>query len=480
MRIPKITSLYGRIFAIFWFTLLLVVMAAILLPHLDPRNGREISQHEQDRLEQVKQRIESVYQKSQSIGRVLFVLERDFPPAPPRAERNRNNPPPEPPLAPEKRVNFFLTDDSGHMLTARLTEKNQYRAQALRTLMNGLENQETAKQRLIGRYRVTGPLPVTLGEQTYYLYSTALNQKGLPFILQVLNRPYQLLLAIMLVSTPFLLWLAWALSQPARRLELAAQRVSRGEFVSDPALERGPSEFRQAGKSFNQMVAAVNQMINGQQRLLSNISHELRSPLTRLQMANALAIRKQGTSAELERVETEAQRLEAMIAELLKLSRTQVDTHTDREQISLQALWGDILSDAKFEAQQMAMVLNYPVIPDREIQGTPSLLMSVMDNLVRNAIYYGNQRVQIEFLVEKDNLTVKVSDDGDGVPEEELDAIFRPFYRVSTARDRHSGGTGLGLAITESAILKHNGSIHANLGSLGGLTVSFTLPLVTK
>ncbi|KLU98371.1 histidine kinase dimerization/phospho-acceptor domain-containing protein, partial [Photobacterium aphoticum] len=96
---------------------------------------------------------------------------------------------------------------------------------------------------------------------------------------------------------------------------------TRGEFEADPRLEAGPSEFKQAGASFNQMVQAINQMIGGQQRLLSDISHELRSPLTRLRMATALAQRKQGESKELTRIDTEAERLEKMISELLELSR---------------------------------------------------------------------------------------------------------------------------------------------------------------
>ncbi|OXE29514.1 two-component system sensor histidine kinase CpxA, partial [Vibrio parahaemolyticus] len=103
------------------------------------------------------------------------------------------------------------------------------------------------------------------------------------------------------------------------------------EFVIDPNLEKGTAEFRQAGSSFNQMVEAVNQMISGQQRLLSDISHELRSPLTRLRMASALATRKQGDSPELVRIDTEAQRLEQMISELLELSRMQVNSHMTRE-----------------------------------------------------------------------------------------------------------------------------------------------------
>ncbi|MGF1894681.1 HAMP domain-containing protein, partial [Vibrio campbellii] len=201
------------------------------------------------------------------------------------------------------------------------------------------------------------------------------------------DKPFQLLFAVMLVSTPLLLWLAWALSQPARRLERAAKRVAKGEFIVDPNLEKGTSEFRQAGTAFNQMVQDVNQMISGQQRLLSDISHELRSPLTRLRMATALAKRKQGESQELSRIDTEAQRLEQMISELLELSRMQLDSHTDREQQPLSSLWEAILSDAKFEAEQTGKALHYSAIPDRTISGKPKLLMSALDNIVRNAIH---------------------------------------------------------------------------------------------
>ncbi|MDG2881864.1 histidine kinase dimerization/phospho-acceptor domain-containing protein, partial [Vibrio parahaemolyticus] len=172
-----------------------------------------------------------------------------------------------------------------------------------------------------------------------------------PLLLRLFDHPFQLLLAVMLVSTPLLLWLAWALSQPARRLEAAAQRVAKGEFVTDPNLEKGTAEFRQAGSSFNQMVEAVNQMIPGQQRLLSDISHELRSPLTRLRMASALATRKQGESPELTRIDTEAQRLEQMISELLELSRMQANSHMTRETQPLESLWEEIIKDAQFEAE---------------------------------------------------------------------------------------------------------------------------------
>ncbi len=151
------------------------------------------------------------------------------------------------------------------------------------------------------------------------------------------------------------------IKQPARRLERAAKRVANGEFKQDPELEKGTSEFKQAGSSFNQMVMAVNQMISGQQRLLSDISHELRSPLTRLRMATALATRKQGESQELLRIDTEAQRLEQMIGELLELSRMNTDSHVTRESQPASSLWEEIFSDAEFEAEQVARPYALPL-----------------------------------------------------------------------------------------------------------------------
>ncbi|MDW2144475.1 histidine kinase dimerization/phospho-acceptor domain-containing protein, partial [Vibrio sp. 1833] len=198
---------------------------------------------------------------------------------------------------------------------------------------------------------IAGPVPIVLADSELLMYVGFKWNEPPPLLLRLFDHPFQLLLAVMLVSTPLLLWLAWALSQPARRLEAAAQRVAKGEFVIDPNLEKGTAEFRQAGSSFNQMVEAVNQMISGQQRLLSDISHELRSPLTRLRMASALATRKQGDSPELVRIDTEAQRLEQMISELLELSRMQVNSHMTRETQPIESLWEEIIKDAQFEAE---------------------------------------------------------------------------------------------------------------------------------
>ena len=460
MRLPKISSLYGRIFAIFWFTMFLVLLAVLALPHLDPRKARDIPPEHFQRMLEAKKNIEQRYKNSTDLGRIIFELEGG----------NRSHR--------DGRPRYFLTDVEGNILTTR--SPKDFKLKALRNFVTTIDGPESPKQKLYGRYLVAGPLPIVLANQDLLIYVGFKWNEPPPFLLRMFDRPFQLLLAVMLVSTPLLLWLAWALSQPARKLERAAQRVAKGEFAVDPELEKGTSEFRQAGASFNQMVEAVNQMISGQQRLLSDISHELRSPLTRLRMATALATRKQGESPELTRIDTEAQRLEKMISELLELSRMQVDNHISREEQPIASLWEAILSDAQFEAEQMHKTLTYNEIPERTISGNPKLLMSALDNIVRNAIYYGEDVIQITMTEYDEHLLITVDDNGDGVPEDELEAIFRPFYRVSTARDRHSGGTGLGMTITESAVRQHSGTIKAKRSKLGGLCVEVILPLVIK
>lgn len=472
MRFPRFTSLYGRIFAIFWLTMLLVVIAVLALPHLDPRKPHSIPVENYKQMQHFAAAVEERYQDETNFKRLLRRIEADRPASlhsksDSRYSKSRSRSP---------KPIYFLTDLEGNIVS--IQKQHDFKIRALQNLISTIESADQPKQRLYGRFMVAGPVPVTLANTPLHMYISFKWNEPPPFLLRLFDHPLQLLFTVMLVSTPFLLWLAWALSQPARKLERAAKRVAKGEFIVDSSLEKGTSEFRQAGTAFNQMVQDVNQMISGQQRLLSDISHELRSPLTRLRMATALARRKQGESLELSRVDMEAQRLEQMISELLELSRVQLDSHTDREQQPLSSLWEAILSDAQFEAEQMGKALHYSEVPDRSISGKPKLLMSALDNIVRNAIHYGKDRIDVTIQADSEQVTIQVDDNGDGVPKQELEAIFRPFYRVSTARDRVSGGTGLGLAITQSAVRQHSGTIEATRSHLGGLRVTICLPLL--
>ncbi|GHA44007.1 envelope stress sensor histidine kinase CpxA [Photobacterium aphoticum] len=451
MKLPHFSSLYGRIFAIFWLTLMIVVLSLILLPNLDPRTQHTIPEPQLQRLQEGAQEIADE-------------LARDHGPLKKRLKRFTEH-------DRHKGHQLYFTTQDGEIIAP------QGRNKALRNFITMADSPNSPKQKLYGRWMMAGPFAVPYQNDTLLMYVGRFWREPPPFFIRILDKPLQLLLFTMLVSTPLLLWLAWAVTRPARRLQQAAERVAKGEFEVDPKLESGPREFKQAGASFNQMVGAINNMVSGQQRLLSDISHELRSPLTRLRMATALAQRKQGESKELTRIDTEAERLEAMISELLELSRMQVNSHEQRELSDAHTLWYDMLEDASFEAEQCGKNLHYTPLANWPISGNPNLLISALENVIRNAIKYGDDTIRVTFSPRDTQLTITVEDNGEGVPEPELDDIFRPFYRVSTARDRSSGGTGLGLAITDSAIRQHSGTIHASRSPLGGLMVTITLPL---
>ncbi|SMY17611.1 envelope stress sensor histidine kinase CpxA [Photobacterium aquimaris] len=455
MRVPGFTHLYGRIFAIFWTTLLVVVVALVLMFQYDPRSVQPIPAHLLQRLQsqasQVNQRLD--HHRSPNSAKLITHVK-----ALTKRRDNHNS-------------QLYFTTVEGDIIAP------QKHTKALRNFITIADNPNKPKQRLYGRWLIAGPFMITTEHQPLYMYSGQVWRGAPPFFIQIMDKPFKLLLLTMLVSTPFLLWLAWAVTRPARRLQQAAERVARGEFAVDPSLEQGPQEFKQAGASFNQMVDALNNIISGQQRLLSDISHELRSPLTRLRMATALAQRKQGQSSELSRIDTEAERLEKMIGELLELSRMQVNSHQQQQIVDSYSLWYEMLEDARFEAEQHHKTLTYHHLQDWSIKGNPNLLISALENVTRNAIKYGNDIIEINFTQQQHQLLITIDDNGEGVPSDELDDIFRPFYRVSTARDRSSGGTGLGLAITESALRQHSGTIKATSSPLGGLRISMTLPL---
>ncbi|SHF61992.1 envelope stress sensor histidine kinase CpxA [Vibrio gazogenes] len=469
MHLPKLNSLYGRIFAIFWFTMLLILIVVLLLPNLDPRKARDLPNSERQRLTTIKENLETRFTGEQDLTLILRTLSDQFIRQPRRNMHQR--------LLRENqdKPHLFLTDMAGNILMVNGNQMISNRI--LQNFITGIDSVEQPQQRLYGHFLMTGPMPIHLARQPLLLYVAFPDSQLPPLFIRLLDHPVSLLLVVMLISTPLLLWLAWALSQPAQKLAQASQRVAQGEFQIDRSLEQGTTEFRQAGQSFNHMVGAVNEMISGQQRLLSDISHELRSPLTRLRMATALATRKQGAGPELERIDTEAQRLEQMIGELLELSRMQLNSHSDQETQPLSSLWETLLEDAVFEAEQMTKTLTYSTIPERYISGNPQQLMSAVENIVRNAIYYGKDQIRITFSDTPQQLTLCVEDNGEGVPDDELANIFRPFYRVSTTRERHSGGTGLGLAITENAIRQHRGTIQASRSTMGGLMITITLPL---
>ena len=284
------------------------------------------------------------------------------------------------------------------------------------------------------------------------------------------------------------LGLAWRLTAPIRRLRTAAQRLAGGNLSARVGAGRtqGGDEIAALGRDFDLMAERIEGLMTAQRQLLRDISHELRSPLARLNVALELARQRSGpgSGGALDRIECEAERLNELIGQLLTL--TQLESggeQLERGPVPLKDLVESIAADADFEAQTRNRAVRAVVEDDVTIQGSEEMLRRGIENVVRNALRYTAEHTQVNIVVSRrrggsgDAAVIRIRDHGPGVPEEVLPRLFLPFYRVADARDRQTGGTGIGLAITERAVRLHDGTVTAVNSSDGGLSVEIVLPV---
>jgi two-component system sensor histidine kinase CpxA len=280
--------------------------------------------------------------------------------------------------------------------------------------------------------------------------------------------------------------LALSLTRPLSRLERAASRLAQGHFETadiDTVASR-KDEIGTLAKEFSHMAARLHSALESQQRLLRDVSHELRSPLTRLQVAIGLASRQAPADtpmmqASFDRMEAECERLNALIGEVLALARADsADKQATQHEFDLVATLQALTTDAKFEAQAHQKDVKLEAPARLPFWGDENALASAIENVVRNAIHYtsANSVVLISLASSSNGAEIKVLDAGPGLPEAELSKIFVPFYRVSEARERTSGGTGVGLAIAARVVQQHGGQIVARNRPGGGLEIYIRLP----
>jgi signal transduction histidine kinase len=281
------------------------------------------------------------------------------------------------------------------------------------------------------------------------------------------------------------LLLCWALaryiSSPIGKLREATQSLAAGELDARVAGEVGNrrDEISALARDFDVMAERIESLILSQKRLSRDVSHELRSPLARMNVALEIARKKANpeTIPVLERIDAESQRLNEMISRLLTLSRLETGARDfDQRELNLRSLVEQVAADADFEATALHRSVAISRADDCRVIGSEELIQSAVENVLRNAVRYTPEgsSVDVSLVAKNGHAIVSISDQGGGVPEDELENLFRPFYRVGEARDRSSGGTGLGLAIAEQAIKAHNGKISAR-NSAEGLVVEIAL-----
>ncbi len=284
--------------------------------------------------------------------------------------------------------------------------------------------------------------------------------------------------------------LSWYLTKPIVRLRTAARQLAAGDLTARTGAPSSTRRDEVAGlmRDFDAMAERIETLLKAQSRLLNDISHELRSPLARLNVALGLARQRADSQSVdmLDRIELEASRLNELIGRILTLARLE-----DGEQlvpqtpVPLDELVANVTEDAEFEAQARRCHVR-TVIPDGDwqVRGNASLLHSAVENVVRNAIRYTQEGTSVEIELKSEDragvceAVLRVSDSGPGVPADALGKLFEPFYRLDDARGRLTGGVGLGLAITERAVRFHGGRVAAFNRDGKGLLVEIRLPLI--
>lgn len=294
--------------------------------------------------------------------------------------------------------------------------------------------------------------------------------------------PIPAVLAGLLASVLCAAGLAWYFAKPIRQLRQGFDAAANGDLAARvaPGMGKRRDELADLGRDFDRMTERLQSLVEGQKRLLHDVSHEMRSPLARLQAAVGLAHQQPERMAGLlARVERESERMNQLVGELLTLSRLEAGSAGAGVPVDMEELLAQLVEDARFEGATRQVTVNY--VPGRmaEVLADPELLHRAIENVVRNALRFSPPGgiVRIEAGVREDGaFQISVLDQGPGVAEMDLEAIFTPFYRG--AAPGGDDGYGLGLAIARRVVQVGNGTISASNAAGAGLLVSIRLPIV--
>jgi len=457
-------SLFLKIFLFFWITVLLIGVAIVVTWSLQP--------------EIVFTRWQALMSEALATHaqNVAEILERQGPAAAANYVQRLNR---------VGRMEAVLLDEQGQLLIGKKLSGEAAQV-AARVIQTGQPEFELKTRLAYNAQLGTGP------SGRRYVLVTEMPRAGPFFALRATTSTQVLrwLLAI-LISGLICYLLTRYITRPILKLRSAARELAAGNLAARAGgnVEKRRDELGQLVRDFNQMADRIEILLDSERQLIRDISHELRSPLARLNVALGLARQHAGAeaAAQLDRIEREAERLNEMIGRLLMLARLEgAGAPPEQLPVSLSELVRDVAEDAGFEAESRHCSVQVNIAENCATVGSPDLLHSAVENVVRNAVRYTAEGslVQIDLagLGSDGNrwAAIRVRDHGPGLPEAELSNVFRPFYRVANARERETGGTGLGLAISERAIRLHGGTIQATNAPGGGLLVEMRLPATSS
>jgi len=451
-------SLFVRIFVLFWIAMALIVGGSIAITFTVA--AREYESAEQQRRPNVAIQASEVLAKGGLSALKAWLA------------ANKN-------VLPDRDL-FIIGPDGRDVLGRRLTESAARR-------MESLDARGTSPPP--GNFRPPrfAPQIVAPDGATY----TVLLVPRRPSIFGALSLPdisLTILGIALAVSALASGWLARHLSAPIRRIQAGARALAAetpdsregGSRVS-AGLEDRNDEVAVLARDFDAMAEKLRANRAAITQLLRDISHELRSPLARMRVAVGLA--RQTTAdlpRQIDRMELEIERLDGLISQVLKLARLHgTEVPFDREMVDIDEVIEDVVRDANFEGAIKGCTVNLAGAANLSLHANRELLASAIENVLRNAVRYSPRDAPVEVSVERreaDGVSIIIRDRGPGVPADELERIFQPFYRVAESRDRDTGGEGIGLAITSQVMKTHGGSANARTLAGGGLEVRLNLP----
>ena len=312
---------------------------------------------------------------------------------------------------------------------------------------------------------------------------------GLVHLLKQMASAFALRFAAALLASGIVCFLMVRyLTSPVRKLQSAVRKFSLGDLGVRvaPKLGSRQDEIADLGRDFDIMAARIESLMHAHERLLRDAAHELRSPLTRLNVALEIARKHSDAqmSGFLDRISSEALKLSRLITQVLSLSRLEnIDVELRLEPVCLEKLIDRIVQDANFEGQDRDTTIRFQMAQPVTLNADGQLLHSAIENVVRNALRFSPVGSAVEIAQSVENAdsrtmaVVTISDNGPGVPPEALTELFNPFFRVAGKQERSSNGAGIGLAIANRAVSLHNGAIRAVNRSNGGLSVEIRLPM---
>jgi len=378
----------------------------------------------------------------------------------------------------ESGIDLMLFDQTGRALSSHMVPRHM-----MHMVGRALRSGEVVRPMMGNRNAVAGMVTGPQGQR--FIVSVALPGKPGPRdLIRGMTHGFLgwQLLVLLLITAVVCYLLARSLTSPIKRLREATCRFADGDLstrIGDQV--KGGHELAELARDFDNMAAKIEALVSSRQRLLRDISHELRSPLARLGIALELARQQQpeGSDKALNRIELESQRMNEMIGQLLSLTRLESDgSALPMVSLDLAELLDQLVHDADFEAAVKNCRVVYDGPEEFPWSGNQELLARAFENVIRNAVRYtaDGSSVRVSLLWKGSLAGIEVSDSGPGVPDETLERLFTPFYRVEDDRDRKSGGTGIGLAIADRAIRLHGGSIRAENRAEGGLKIEISLP----